>query len=327
MATKTQKLKVSVFLVLCISFMTMATLVITGIYREPGYYYWLEFNESVLGLNQGGLVEYLGVPVGKVDDIYVTNNQRAYVGIVIDPEKVTLHEGVEGQLVIYSIAAGTMAVSLSGGNPELPMLEEGGKIPAKPSTIEAFSTQLTTILEEVTEITGHITKQLDSLDDTAVSDIVHHARDLLARGDTFVDDTNALVNEATETVRDVRKHADTLVGAIEDHSNDLKQLTGKLEKLIDVSIERAEQLDVEQIQKQFGELLEQINAVAGQVDVTVANMEIVASDVIHQADNVEYTLRSTMIEMRDAFDSIRMLVNNLKDDPSSLLRGPGRVRE
>ncbi len=327
MATKKQKFKVSIFLIVCISFMTMATLVITGIYRDPGVYYWLEFEESILGLNDGGLVEYLGVPVGRVHEIFVTDNQRAHVGVVIDPDIVTLHEGVEGQLVIYSIAAGTMAVSLSGGDPEQPKLGGNSQIPTKPSTIEAFSAQLTTILEEVTEITNHITGQLSHLDETAISDIVHHARDLLARGDGFVDDTSVLVQEATEAVKDARRHADNLVAAIEDHSNDLKQLTGKLEKLIDVTIERAEALDVQQIQQQFSDLLDQVTAVAEQVDETVANMDVIATDVIHQADNVEFTLRRTMLEMRDAFDSIRVLVDNLRDDPSSLLRGPGRVRE
>ncbi len=327
MATKKQKFKVSVFLAACISFMTIATLVITGIYQDPGVEYWLEFNESILGLNEGGLVEYLGVPVGKVGEIYVTDGQLAHVGIIIDPGKVTLHRGVEGQLVIYSIAAGTMAVSLSGGDPDQPQLPAKARIPTKPSTIEAFSAQLSTILEQMTDVMDTITGQLANLDETAVSDIVHHARDLLAKGDTFVDDTSALVQEATDAVKDARKHADNLVAAIEDHSSDLKQLTGKLGQLIDVSIERAEQLDVEQIQQQFSDLLEQVTAVAGQVDETVANMDVVAADVIHQADNVEYTLRRTMLEMQDAFDSIRIFVNNLKDDPSSLLRGPGRVRE
>jgi len=326
-ATKKQKLKVSVFLLLCVGFMTAATLVITGIYQDPGLHYWLEFHESILGLYEGGMVEYLGVPVGKVREIYVTDNQYARVNIVIDPQKVTLHEGVGGQLVMYSIAAGTMAVSLSGGNPELPKLEEYSQIPTKPSTIEAFSSQMTKILEDVAAISENISGQIANLDDTAISDIVHQARDMMTKGDAFVDDTNALVNEATEAVKDVRKHADGLFETIQQHSKDLKALTDKLGKLLDVSTERAEQLDVEHLQKQFNDLLTQVTAVAEQVDDTVANMDVIATDVIHQADNVEFTLRRTMMEMQGAFDSIRLLVNNLKDDPSSLLRGSGKVRE
>jgi len=70
-----------------------------------------------------------------------------------------------------------------------------------------------------------------------------------------------------------------------------------------------------------------VSAVARQADETVARMETMAMDIVHQADNVEYTLRGTMLELRDAFDSIRLMVNQLKDDPSALIRGRGRVRE
>ena len=327
MATRKQKFKVSIFLLACISFMVAATLVITGIYQDPGQHYWLEFDESILGLYEGGMVEYLGVPAGKVREIYVTDNQYARVNIVIDPNKVTLHEGVEGQLVMFSIAAGTMAVSLSGGNPERPKLEEYSQIPTKTSTIEAFSSQMTKILEDVAAISENVSGQIANLDETAISDIVHQTRDLLEKGDTFVEDTDALVQEATEAVKDVRGHADGLFDTIQEHSKDLKELTAKLGKLLDVSTERAEDLNVKLLQDQFNELLEQVTAVAEQMDTTIANMDVVATDVIHQADNVEFTLRKTMLEMRDAFNSIRMLTNNLKDDPSSLLRGPGKARE
>ncbi len=327
MATRKQKIKVGMFLLVCFSFMAAATLVITGIYQDPGLRYWLEFNESILGLYEGGLVEYLGVPVGKVREIYVTGGQSAHVEIVIDPNKVTLHEDVEGQLVMYSIAAGTMAVSLSGGNPDKPQLEEYSQIPTRQSTIEAFSSQMTSILEDMSAISENIRGQIDSLDKNAVSDIVHQVRDLLKRGDTFVDDSNELVREAAETVKDVRKHADALVKNIEERGQELSRLSGKIEQLVEVTTTRAEELDIVQLQEQFGGLLDQVTAVAARMDETVANMETAATDIVHQAGNVEYTLRGTMMELRDAFDSIRVLVNQLKDDPSALVRGRGRVRE
>ena len=327
MATRKQKIKVSLFLIICIGIMVGGTLVITGIYQEPGLTYWLEFEESILGLYEGGLVEYLGVPVGKVREIHVTDNQVAHVEIVIDPKKVSLREGVEGQLVIYSIAAGTMAVSLRGGDPYLPEKAEYTQIPTRPSAIETISTQMTSILEDISSIAESIRGQIDHLDETAISDIVHMVRDLVQKGDEFVGSTDTLISEATETVRDVRKHADTLIAHIDARSADLGRLTEKIEKLVETYTLRGEELNVEQIQKQFNELLEQVTSAAEQMDATVANMELVATDIVHRAGNVEYSLRGTMVEMQDAFESIRILVNQLKEDPSSLIRGRGRERE
>lgn len=333
MATRKQKIKVSVFLILCIGIMVVGTLVVTGIYQEPGLSYWLEFNESVLGLYEGGLVEYLGVPVGKVRDILVTENQLAHVEIVINPEKVTIHEGTQGKLVIYSMAAGTMAISLSEGDPQKAELPEFAQIPTKPSTIEAFSSQLSNIMEDLSStlkdvsiIGEKVRIQVENLDDTAVRDIVHQVRDLVGKGDTFMENTNGLVTEATETVKDVRGHANTLVETISARSKDLERLIKKIETLVETYNSRGEELHVDVLQEQLNKLLEQVTETAGQMDSTVANLDTIAGDIMHKAGNVEYTLRGTLSDLSDSLESIRILVNQLKEDPSALIRGRGRVQ-
>ncbi|NLN93897.1 MAG: MCE family protein [Candidatus Hydrogenedens sp.] len=327
MATRKQKIKVSLFLIVCLTIMVVSTAVISGMYKEPGIYYWMEFNESILGLYEGGMVEYLGVPVGKIRDIYVTGNQVAHVEIVINPQKVTLHEGVQGQLVIYSIASGTMAVSLSGGNKNGEALPEYTQIPTKPSTIEAFSTQLSDILGDVSDISSSIKGQLAQLDESAVKDIVDQTQTLMSKGEVFVDDTSKLIRETTETVQDIRAHADKLVANLELRSEEASSLIKKLEQLVEISTTRAEQLDIETLQEQFSELLTQVTNAATQMDSTVASMDIVAQDIVHQAGNVEYSLRGTLVEFRDSLESIRIMINQIKEDPSSLIRGRGRIKE
>lgn len=334
MATRRQKLKVSVFLVLCVGIMVVGTLVVTGIYQEPGLSYWIEFNESVLGLYEGGMVEYLGVPVGKVREIFVTENQLAHVEIVINPDKVSLHEGVEGKLVIYSLAAGTMAISLAGGDPQKPELPEFGQIPSKPSTIEAFSSQLNNImqdlsstLKDVSIIGEKVRIQVGNLDDTAVRDIVHQVRDLVGKGDEFVEHTDGLVTEATGAVKEVRSHADTLVDTITDRSRDMERLIKKIETLVETYNSRGQELKVDMLQEQLNKLLEQVTNTAEQMDTTVANLDIVVGDIGHKAGNVEYALRGTLTDLSDSLESIRILVNQLKEDPSALIRGRGRVQD
>lgn len=334
MATRRQKLKVSIFLIICIGAMIVGTLVVTGIYQQPGLTYWLEFNESVLGLYEGGMVEYLGVPVGKVREIFVTENQFAHVEIVIDPKKVSLHEGVEGKLVIYSIAAGTMAISLSGGDPQSAEIPEYSKIPTITSTIEAFSSQLTQILEnlsstlkDVSAIGQEVRAQIENIDDKAVSDIVHQVRGLVGKGDEFVAHTDTLVNEATGAVKDVRKHAGSLVETVNARSADLERLAKKIETLVETYTKRGEELNVNELQKQLNELLAQVTNAAEQMETTVSNMDDVAVNLVHQTGNVEYSLRATMTDLSEALESIRVLANQLKEDPSAVIRGRGRTQE
>ncbi len=324
MATRRQKLKVSIFLFICLGIMTAGTLVVTGIYQKPGKTYWLEFDESVLGLYEGGMVEYLGVPVGKIREIHVTHKQLAHVEIVIDSEKVVLRQGAEGKLVIYSIAAGTMAISLSGGDPDGPLLAEGSEIPTKTSTIEAFSTQLTKILEDIASVGDSIRNQLASLDETAVSDIVHNVRDFVDRGNEFLENTDSLVDQAKDAVKDVREHATTLVGHIESRSKDLERLCQKIETLVETYTKRGEELDVNMLQTQINGLVTEIKEAVEHMDGTVANMDVAASNIVHQTGNVEYSLRGALTDLRDALESIRVLADQLKEDPSALIRGRGK---
>jgi len=326
-ATRRQKIKVSIFLLICIGVMVAGTLVITGLYQKPGLTYRLEFNESVLGLYEGGMVEYMGVPVGKIREIFVTPTQRAHVEIMIDPDKVVLHEGTEAKLVIYSIAAGTMAVSLSGGERDGPLLREFSHIPTKLSTIETFSSQLTNILDDISTIGKSIREQLDALDETAVSDIVHNVRDLVKRGESFVDHTDALVVDAKDALQDIRKHSDSLMGHVDVHSKNLERLTSKIETLVDTYTKRGQELNVDMLQTQVNSLIDEIKRMVQQMDTTMANMDVVAADIVHQTGNVEYSLRGTMTDLRDALDSIRGLVTQLKEDPSAIIRGRGKTRE
>ena len=96
---------------------------------------------------------------------------------------------------------------------------------------------------------------------------------------------------------------------------------------MEISTTRAEQLYFETLQEEFSELLTQVTNAATQMDSTVASMDIVAQDIVHQAGNVEYSLRGTLVEFRDSLESIRIMIYQIKEDPSSLIRGRGRIKE
>ena len=56
MATRKQKVKVGLFLVICSLLIAGGVLLISGFKHEVRIPYWVEFDESVLGLSAGSLV-------------------------------------------------------------------------------------------------------------------------------------------------------------------------------------------------------------------------------------------------------------------------------
>ncbi len=326
MATRKQKIKVSLFLLACATISVVATMVISGIYKEPGEHYWIEFDESILGLYEGGMVEYLGVPVGKVRDIFVTPNQRAHVEMVVNPEKVTLHQGVEGRLVLFSLAAGTMAISLSGGDKTLPELPENSQIMAQKSTIEAVSSQITDIMEQASQIATKINRELSHIEDGDVKEIVDHVKGLIEKGKGLVDQGSEMLTEVTGAVKELRGESKRVVDALVNRSQDLERVAREMEQLLSTANEKVKVVDVEGTQQNLNEMMTNISELAGRVQKTVEEMNTVAANVTHEADNMEYNLRATMNELRDAFESMRLLVDALQQDPSQLVRGKASVK-
>ncbi len=326
MATKRQKMKVGVFLIVCFGFIIGGSMLIQGQFKSPGTEYWLEFEESILGLYEGGMVEYLGVPVGKVINITVTETQKAHVDILINPEKVVLRKGVEGQLVLYSIAAGTMAISLSGGDPEGVELPSKSRITTRKSTIEAISSQITDIMGEISSIASKVNSQLDALEDGDVKEIVDRVKGLLERGEGLMDKGTELANETTKTVGDLRGEASRVVDALEARSEDLRRVAKEMEELLKTANVKLEEVDVKETQIRVHEALERVTSLAESVEGALEKMDTLTADVLHETGNVEHSLRVTMKELRDAFDSMRLLADQLKEDPSQLVRGKGNFK-
>ncbi len=326
MATRKQKVKVGAFLGVCVGLSVAATMVITGLYKEPGTPYWLEFDESILGLYEGGLVVYLGVPVGKVKEIFVTENRRAHVEAIIDPRKVSLHNGVQGQLVLYSIAAGTMAVGLDGGNPKEGPLPPNSQIPTRMSTFGAISSQITDVMDQVSGIVGKINDELAKLGDEDAKDIVDHLKNILGKGEGLADKGSDFLTETTATIKKVHENVDSVMSALDGRSKDLETLAADMQRLVKIAGDKLQQFDVPKTQESLNEALKNISSLAEEMDKTVGKLGTVAADVSHETSNVEYTLRAAMTDLRRAFDSVRVLLEQLQQDPSQLVRGKAKIK-
>jgi len=325
LATRKQKIKVSVFLLACVGIFIVATLVISRVYQDAGDNYWLEFDESILGLYEGGLVEYQGVPVGKVTNIFVTPRQKPHVEVTIDPQKVQLRPGVEGRLVIYSIAAGTMAISLSGGDPKAPVLPPGSQIPTKRSTIEAISKQLTDVMERVSNILDDVESKLAAVQEEDIRDIMGKVKGILGKGDELASKGSTLMDETTGAVQDTRAEIRKVSTMLSERNEDLRKVMKSLQDLLDTSRGKVAELDVRSIQERLTRALDDVSALSRKAEQMLDNAGTVAEDVTRKAGDVEYGLRQTMSELRDTFTELRLLVEALRREPSQVVRGKPNV--
>lgn len=314
MATRKQKVRVGLFLLTSFALIAAVITLVAGLFDDHGIHHWIIFNESVLGLYDGGTVEYMGVPIGKVRDISVTRENKVRVEIVVDPNKATLYSGVEARLVTSSIAAGTLAVSLSGGDPKVGELPVNSTIPSKVSALTAISAQLEEMMGQVNDIAAVMNNGLKGMEEGGITGIVQESKGL-------VEDARVLVNEATSTVKSVREEADTAISRVLEVADGVKAFAESATELSNSLKTKIEPLDVPALQENLQRVLENASALAKQLDATVAGVGNTMDNVTHEASNVEYALRSSLRELTDTLESMRLLGEQLRNDPSSLIWG------
>jgi phospholipid/cholesterol/gamma-HCH transport system substrate-binding protein len=326
-ATKKQKAKVGFFLLVCLSIIIGGGILLSGLMREPGMYYWMEFEDSILGLGEGGLVEYKGVPIGRVRSIYVQENNNARVDIAINPEKVSLQEGVEAQLVLYSFAAGTMAISLTGGEPDAAILPPGSQIPAKSSAFATISSQISELMEQLSVIFTKIDTGFEGMEDGDLTAIVKNFNVLLEDGKGFMGETNDLVVEAKNTLVMLRDDAENVMVEFQDLSKDIRGLTTDVKRLVTTTTAKVGDLNVGQTQEQVNRVLENLSQLTERLNQTAAQFDDLSANAIHEASNIEYTVRQSLEEVNEAFQSVNALMRELQRDPSAVLRGKTIIKD
>jgi phospholipid/cholesterol/gamma-HCH transport system substrate-binding protein len=319
-ATKKQKLKTGVFLAFCFGLSAVGLLVIAGYYENPGTVYWMEFDESILGLYEGGIVEYLGVKVGKVHEITVTPNRKAHVDILIQDDKVTLQEGVEAQLVMYSIAAGTMAISLRGGNPEGRELAPGSEIAVKPSTFEAISSQLEGLMGNVDSISNSLKEVLQGLSKDDIEEISEKVK-------TLLDDGRQLAGKLSGTLEKTEEQIERAIDEFAAISAKVKTVVDDVSALTRTAEAKVSELDVDATQQQMRRVLENIADLSEEVNAAMDQFDDISATALHKADNVQHGMNRALSEIGTTLETLNTFVNELREDPSALIRGKADIKE
>jgi len=273
------------------------------------------------------LVIAMGVPIGKVTNIQVTNPDRAQVTVTIDPERVTLYRGVRAQLVLISFAAGTMAVGLEGGDPAAGELPPGAEIDAAPSTLTAVSSRVEEMLDDFDNIVVSLSTGLAGMEEGQLTRMVEDADALIKSADGFINDGRELVAEANDTLRSVRGDVEDIIRDVREVSDDVERLVKNTDEFLVTARQKVEPLDLAETERELQRLLENTADLSERINIIASHFDETTKIVLHQASNVEYAVRQGVGQMAEALERVQALASTLQEDPSALLRGRGQPRE
>ena len=271
--------------------------------REHRYYdrYEIYFTGSVSGLEKGAAVRYLGVPVGRVDDLRIDPRDSSRAEVIVDLDATTpISQHTVAQLQLQGVT-GLLYIDLSE--------DRSGKVPAPPvaslryPVIRAAPSQFDVLLAGLPELVaaaGNLINRADRL----LSD------ENIAAVSSTVGNLDKASADLPRTARDLRSLVAELRGASEDLAASAHLAHGML---ADVDP------DVRASAQRLRTIADNLTDASSQLDQAIAeNREDIRAFTHHGLPEIERFVR----EGRAAAHDIRELSNSLRENPAQLLYQP-----
>lgn len=289
MATRSQKVKLGIFLLLSAVLIVGIVVVFTGVSLFGSRARYTVEAADVAGLDTGAPVLIRGVRVGSVADteLFVTDKERVRVKLEIDPD-VPIHGGAKAYLEFAGVT-GLRLVNIRDGDPSRGRIEPGARLEYGE-----------TILEKLPD-----------------------------RGEALLDETIALLENANGVLRDlssvtqtldtsripaILRRTEELVEGLGETSTRLNRLVASTERPIAHTFEAAEAT------------LGRVDGVAEQLDAAVTNVNSLIARVGSMVRSNDEEIRATINNLRQASQSFEALGRELRKRPNRLLFG-GAPRE
>lgn len=300
MATKAQKVRLSIFLVVSASLLviTLLWLVSERLFRRNDSYA-IEYRDiSVSGLEAGAPVKYQGVQVGRVSDLSVKDPATIEVRIQVrrgtpiqrDTEAVLASMGITGQKF----------VELKGGTSAAGPLETGGTIQAGSSMLDLISGRADAILEKTEVVLNNLNRLLDP-ETTAATQ-----RLLLALAGVAEQSESLLV--------DNRPGLTSSIARIDTVLTDLAVASARAADTMEGIAALTDRFGAEMDSMRMAETMASLRTLIHNSNEMVVHGDLL---LMQARDDV---LRS-IASMEEALENLREAADMIRDNPAVLIRG------
>ena len=291
MATKSQKIRIGVFTVVAAGLIAVVLIVFGGLrFWETKDHYRIVFDDTVMGLESGGLVYINGMRVGAVDSVEVLPEdiRKTVVGITVK-HGTPVRADTQALLSMAGIT-GLKVIDLRSGSLTSPQLAEGAVIPVGATTLDKLTNQA----ERIAEQSGELMKRANRIVDNLVT---------LTDPKRFAG-IDELLAQAGATAQAAHSVADNLASA----SGTIKVMVNENRVALHDSI-----TSMQATAKTASEML------GGQVGQLVGNASEFVSQLKGLVHNNEGEIRSAVFDLRQASRSFKELARDVRQRPSRLL--------
>jgi phospholipid/cholesterol/gamma-HCH transport system substrate-binding protein len=261
--------------------------------RHQKTYYAFFQGESLSGLEQGALVKYTGVPIGKVEKITYQpadlSRMRVTLNVQADfPMKQDMY-ATSGMIGI----TGLKYVEILGGSNSSPPLKPGSEIPTRISMFSSISGKAEAIVAKVELL-------INNLNQLSNPDSLKSLRVML-------DNVAAITSDARTLARDIAPKVDTVAGTatrlmekVDKIAGDVQAFTGTLDSAFSAG--------------RFANTITLVDSAAVALKLVAENLSLMV-----RQSREDFTV--SMQNLREASESANQLAKMLAENPSLLIKG------
>lgn len=290
-----QRARLGVFMIvgLVLMFIFIAIPVGIRLNNRTNVFYARFSGESLSGLEQGTVVKYLGVEIGKVTKISYDASDLTQVSVIMEIQQdFPMKTDMYAQTGMVGIT-GLKYVEILGGSNEAPLLKPGSDVKTVPSMMSNLTGKADVIVAKVELLLNHLTEITNPDSLKAIKQIVDNVAVITTDAREFMSAVSPELQTTTSSIRRIAQTADSVVTKVN-------------------SIASA-------VDKMF---------IEGDMKNILASVDSAATSTKHVTEDIALIIKQSredimisMENLREALENANELTKVLSENPSLLLRG------
>ena len=317
MATKAQKVRLSIFLIASIGIFLSFFIFLVGsrLLQKMDRYYIVYSDVSITGLEMGAAVKLNGVQVGRVINLAVRDASSVSVGIEVK-HKTPIKKNTQAIMTLVGVT-GLKYVELSSGTSTAEDLPPGGTILAGHSILETIAGKAEDIMVKLEQILDNINRMTAGPETgTSLNNALSSFASLSSQLDIMLKENNRPISNTIASLDTVMSNlaistarTDSVMAAINYmlNSKDVKNSVSNVNEITTTLKTELDSMKLSETTRALRELLNSTNNMVFSYDQLIVKAR---TDILKSLSNLEETL-----------DNLREATDVIRENPSVLLRG------
>jgi phospholipid/cholesterol/gamma-HCH transport system substrate-binding protein len=329
MATKSQKIKLGVFLIASVSLFILSLVLITGMEMwEDQDRYYIEFSESVSGLEIGAPVKLRGVDVGSVTDIRLDPKNVEIVKVFVSVEQGTPIKTDTKAFINMQGITGLKFIELAEGTVGADKLPPGSRIEAGQTVLEQLTGRASDIGLKVEKVLNNVLYITRPENRRKIDSILASTEKSVENLNQLSEDTSATLRETRKMVQENRKPVNELIVALNENS---RRANTMMDEISATSAETRQSIN----QMKLGETVAGVRETNTMIQERLATLDVgntmkqvagaldtfrvLLTEVTETLSQNQDQFRATMYNLRMASESLKEFSRSLESKPSRLI--------